>query len=286
MCLECGRRFASEGWQCPACGHEPPRDGFVLFAPELADANDGFEIESFEHLARQEPTSFWFRSRNRLVVQMLRRYFPEARSLLEIGCGTGFVLSGVREALPQIALTGSELYTAGLRFAAGRLPGATLYQMDCRHIPFDSEFDVICALDVLEHIEEDEAAMAEMFRAVRPGGGVIVSVPQHPWLWSAGDDYAHHKRRYRRQDLVRKLEAAGFQVLKATSFVAFLLPLMAVSRARQRDLKSYDPASEYGAPRVADRAMEAVLDAERWLIARGASLPAGGSLVAVARRPS
>jgi 2-polyprenyl-3-methyl-5-hydroxy-6-metoxy-1,4-benzoquinol methylase len=284
VCLECEQRFESDSWRCPRCRHEPERGRFMLFAPEQADSNDGFDVDSFDLLARLEPTSFWFRSRNRLIVQLLGRHFPDAKNLLEIGCGTGYVLSGVHEAMPQLNLAGSELYTAGLGFASTRLPGATLYQMDCRHIPFEAEFDVVCAFDVLEHVEEDEVALAEMFNAVRPGGGIIVSVPQHKWLWNAGDDYAHHKRRYRRSELRAKLVAAGFDVVRMTSFVTLLLPVMALSRSRRRDLRTYDPKSEYQAPRAIDRAMESILEAERWLIRRGISLPAGGSLVAVARR--
>jgi SAM-dependent methyltransferase len=285
VCLQCAQRFDSEDWRCPRCHKEPASGQFPLFAPDLAESNDGFELESFEHLARLEPTSFWFRSRNRLILQLLRRHFPGARSLLEIGCGTGFVLSGLRAGLPELQLAGSELYTAGLEFAARRLPGTALYQMDCRRIPFEAEFDVVCAFDVLEHVEEDGTALAAMFQATRPGGGIIVSVPQHPWLWSAGDDYAHHKRRYRRADLRSKLTAAGFEIVRVTSFVSFLLPVMALSRSRQRDPRTYDPTSEYRTPRAVDRAMESVLESERWLIGHGVSLPAGGSLVAVARRP-
>ncbi len=286
VCLSCHEHFEQETWQCPSCGRTPVANRFFLFAPEQAEANDGFELQSFEKLARLEPTSFWFRSRNRLVVQLLRRYFPDARRLLEIGCGTGFVLAGLRNALPQLALVGSELYQAGLEFAAARLPGVELYQMDCRRIPFASEFDVICALDVLEHVEEDQVALAEIFRSVRPRGGVIVSVPQHPRLWSAGDDYAHHKRRYRRRELASSLRAAGFEVLKLTSFVSLLLPLMAVSRSRQRNMKTYDPTAEYRAPRPVDRIFEATLEVERWMIGTGVSLPVGGSLFAVATKPA
>jgi SAM-dependent methyltransferase len=252
----------------------------------MAEANDGFEVESFDHLALQEPTSFWFRSRNRLVIQLLRAHFPKAKSLLEIGCGTGYVLSGIKAALPELQLAGSEIYDAGLAYASRRLPGATLYQMDCRRIPFDREFDVVCAFDVLEHIDEDGAALGEMFKATRPGGGIIVSVPQHPRLWSAGDDYAHHKRRYTRGELRSRIEGAGFRVERMTSFVTFLLPLMALSRLRQRSAQGYDPQAEYRAPRSVDRVMEMTLEAERSLIARGASLPVGGSVVAVASRPA
>jgi SAM-dependent methyltransferase len=285
VCLSCDQRFDLDTWRCPNCGLEPRRDRFLLFAPELATENEGFDAASFELLARLEPSSFWFRGRNRLVVQMLRKHFPQARNLLEVGCGTGFVLAGLRTVLPDLNIAGSELYVAGLEFAAGRLPGVDLYQMDCRRMPFDSEFDVICALDVLEHVTEDDVAIREIFRSVRPGGGVIVSVPQHPWLWSAGDDFAHHKRRYRRDELVSKLRTAGFDVLQVTSFVSFLLPVLALSRANQRDPKTYDPQAEYRVPRAIDRALEGIGAVERGLISIGVSLPAGGSLLAVARRP-
>jgi SAM-dependent methyltransferase len=284
VCLSCGNKFEAADWRCPRCKFEPGGERFPLFAPDLAASNDGFEASAFARLTRQEPSSFWFRSRNRLVVQLLRRHFPAAKNLLEVGCGTGFVLSGIRDAIPELVLSGSDLYVDGLDFASRRLPGVELYQMDCRRLPFEAEFDVICALDVLEHVTEDDVALAEMFRSVRPGGGVVVSVPQHRGLWSAADDYAHHKRRYRRSELASKLSAAGFHVSRVTSFVSVLLPLMVASRAQQRDPSSYDPTTEYRMPRMVDRTLETILDAERWLIERGISLPAGGSLFAVATK--
>ena len=260
--------------------------GFRLFAPDLADSNEGFEVGAFERLARLEPASFWFRSRNRLVIQLIRRHFSQARSLLEIGCGTGFVLAGVNEAMPEVRLVGSDLHPAGLAFAAQRVPGAELYQVDARRIPFDSEFDVVIALDVLEHVEQDDRVLTELLKALKPGGVAIIAVPQHPWLWNASDDFAHHKRRYRRPELQIKLRRAGFELLQTTSFVSLLLPLMALSRAIQRRRRTYDPSGELRIPGPLDRGFEALLETDRWLIRRGFSLPAGGSLVAVARRPS
>jgi 2-polyprenyl-3-methyl-5-hydroxy-6-metoxy-1,4-benzoquinol methylase len=285
-CVRCARSFEGDGWRCPACGFEPPSHGFRLFAPELADSSEGFDIGAFERLALVEPTSFWFRSRNRLVIQLLTKYFAQARSLLEVGCGTGFVLSGINDARSGLMLVGSDLHPAGLAFAQRRVPDAELYQMDARHIPFDSEFDVVLALDVIEHIQEDEAVLTEIFKAVKPGGGAIVSVPQHPRLWSANDDFSQHKRRYTRGELKSKLRNAGFEVRQVTSFVTTLLPLMLVSRMRQRDLATFDPSGEYRSPRVVDRVFEGLLETERWVIGKGASLPAGGSLFAVATKPA
>ena len=75
-------------------------------------------------------------------------------------------------------------------------------------------------------------------------GGIILTVPQHPWLWSQADTYAHHVRRYIKQDLITKLQQTGFKVVKVTSFVSLLLPLMLLSRLNQRSSKNYDPTSE------------------------------------------
>ena len=98
------------------------------FAPELALESEGFEAGYFARLAEQEAGNFWFRSRNRLLIWALERYFPNAKNFLEIGCGTGFVLSGLRKAFPNLVLSGSEVFTEGLGFAAARLPGVDCFR--------------------------------------------------------------------------------------------------------------------------------------------------------------
>jgi len=239
----------------------------------------GFDASRFEALAAVEQEHFWFRSRARLIVWALRRHFPRAQSLLEIGCGTGNVLAAIKETgLNRVV--GSEALPEGLAFAARRVPGAELLQMDARRIPFRDEFDVVAAFDVIEHIEEDAQVLGGMFAACRSGGGVIVTVPQHAWLWSERDERARHRRRYARRDLLRKLAAAGFQRPWATSFVSLLLPLMVLSRRRR--LSASDELEIGGAT---NRALGAVMALERALIAAGLRLPAGGSLLAVAHKP-
>jgi ubiquinone/menaquinone biosynthesis C-methylase UbiE len=202
---------------------------------------------------------------------------------LEIGCGTGFVITGLRAKFPQVSFTGSEIFLAGLRFAADRLPGVQLLQMDARHIPFKEEFDVVGAFDVLEHIEEDEAVLTEMFRAVRPGGGIMITVPQHPWLWSQLDDLSYHKRRYTRRELLTKVRAAGFEVKLVTSFVSFLLPLMYLSRLRKKR-GEIDIQQEFKIGHTVNLALSAVMRFETMLIRSGIRIHAGGSLLLVATK--
>src|SRR5579871_2092626 len=136
VCVACAQPFSSPTWVCPACGHAPPvLGGHVAFAPELAVQGSGFKAEYFAELASLEAHNFWFRSRNRLLTWTMRRYFPKAQSFLEIGCGNGYVLMGMRRALPKLTLAGSEIFSAGLDFAAQRLPGVDLFQMDATNIP-------------------------------------------------------------------------------------------------------------------------------------------------------
>lgn len=286
-CVDCQARYASHDHRCDRCGSGPAEiAGFPAFAPALAHAGGGYDADLFATMAALESDSFWFRSRNALITWAIAAHHPRPTSILEIGCGTGFVLSGVAQRFPGAALHGSEIFVDGLAFAKQRLPGAELMQMDGRDIPFDEEFDVIGSFDVLEHIEEDREVLAQMHTALRPGGLLVLSVPQHRWLWSPADDHAHHVRRYTARELHEKVRAAGFEVLRSTSFVSLLLPLMVLSRWRsRRSTKAYDPAQEMRLPPVLDRWLGVVMAAERFSIRRGVTFPLGGSRLVVARRP-
>jgi SAM-dependent methyltransferase len=285
-CLRCEAGFSGTDWRCTQCGYEPARiGGYPAFAPEQAQGASGYDPAHFAELARLEAGNFWFRARNRLITWAIARHFPGARSLLEVGCGTGFVLSGIATAFPGLRLAGSEAATEGLAFAQARAPGASLLQMDARRVPFRDEFDVVGAFDVIEHIEDDRAVLAEMRAAAVPGGGVLLTVPQHPWLWSEYDARAGHLRRYRARELAAKIAGAGLEIVRMASFVALLLPFMYLSRRAQRAPgPGYDPLAELRIAPWANRMLECVLGAERAFIRMGMKFPAGGSLLVVARR--
>jgi SAM-dependent methyltransferase len=282
VCLACSARFSSADWTCPECGNAPARNGFLRFTSEEELA--GFPQESFEHLPEQEERSFWFHGRNRLIDWALHEYFSAAASFFELGCGTGVVLAALHASRPSLSLAGGEPFAAGLEVARSRVPDVPLYQLDGRRLPFDEEFDVAGAFDVLEHIDEDEAVLEQLHQAVKPGGGLLVSVPQHPWLWSTVDDFSQHRRRYRAVELVQRVENAGFRVVRKTSFVSLLLPAVAFSRWRGRGRETCDPMEEFRLPGAVEVVFGAALRAERGLIRLGTSFPVGSSLLVVARR--
>lgn len=285
VCPSCGAQSIHAETGCAQCGFVPTRvDSFLAWAPELAKHNDGFHEESFEGLARVEAGNFWFRARNAIIIWALRKYFPAFDSLLEVGCGTGFVLSGIARAFPKTRIAGSEIYTAGLAFAAQRLPSVELLQMDARKLPYVAEFDVVAAFDVIEHILEDELVLQNFHRAIKPGGGCLITVPQHMWLWSPVDEEACHQRRYSARELHDKVEAAGFRILRSTSFVTFLLPLMLASRIAARRSGTSGGSEALQLNPLVDRILSGVMRAEHLLIKIGMSFPIGGSRLVILQR--
>jgi SAM-dependent methyltransferase len=159
----------------------------------------------------------------------------------------------------------------------------TLLQMDSRRLPYVEEFDVIGAFDVIEHIDEDEVVLAEMHRACRPGGGIILTVPQHRWLWSGADEASHHVRRYQAGEFRRKVEAAGFSLVRSTSFMTLLLPMLLAARVGPCR-KAQDLAAELTIPRWFNRLLAAIAALDYTLIKAGFDLPCGGSRLLVARK--
>jgi SAM-dependent methyltransferase len=286
-CLACDAHYASSMADCPICGFRPVLvEGFNAYAPDFAYDSEGFKSSYFSDLARLEENNFWFRSRNQLILWALDKYCHNFQSFLEIGCGTGYVLSGVSKRFPDTTLNGSEIFTAGLNLATSRLPSANFMQMDARDIPFVEEFDVIGAFDVLEHIEDDIQVLKQVHTALKPQGFMLLTVPQHARLWSTIDEYACHVRRYAASDLQHKLEATGFQLVRSTSFVTTLLPAMMVSRFFRKKVSvgNFEASAELKISSWLNFLFFQLLCGEIVLIKKGLDLPVGGSRLVVAKK--
>ena len=285
-CLECNKIFSMDVLFCPSCGYLPEQlNGIEAYAPEFVNDGGGFKPEYFSELFRLEAENFWFRARNEIIIWALRTFQPEAARFLEVGCGTGFVLSGIDRIFPEMALSGSEIFLAGLSHAKKRLPSAHFMQMDARRIPFFEAFDAIGAFDVLEHIEEDEVVLAQVHRALKPGGVLLLTVPQHPWLWSTSDEYACHVRRYTSNEIDNKVLSAGFELKRSTSFVTSLLPAMMLSRTLQGLwTDNFDPSSELKINPILNKCFYGLMKLELAGIKLGINYPIGGSRLIVAKK--
>src|SRR4030095_5163177 len=144
---------------------------------------------------------------------------------------------------------------------------------------------VVGVFDVLEHLVEDNRALGQMFNAARPGGGLLVTVPQQRYLGSASDEHAMHQRRYSCAELRHKVESTGFQIERITSFNSLLFPIMVWSRMQQKRDQEFQRWRDLEINPTLNRILESILKLERLLIEKGLSFPVGGSLLLIGRRP-
>jgi SAM-dependent methyltransferase len=213
----------------------------------------------------------------------------ERARVLDVGCGTGVTL---RE-LPgrwRVA-AGCDASAQGLAYCRQRGLRA-LVRADAGRLPFASGcMDLLLALDLIEHLDDDAGCLGEIARVCRPGGHVLVHVPAFPVLWNDKDVLNHHRRRYRRRELLRLLESCGLlaeRVLYINFFIfpAALLAALSIRLLHRRRLEMPDPRSLdrlYAIPPALNRAMTALLDLERRLN-RQVRLPFGVSLLCLARK--
>lgn len=280
----------SDKYFCRRCAHfYPILDGIPMFVDQDMVINS-FDVLSFEFLFEMEQKHFWHVGRKEIILDVLRRDIPNlARSrMLEVGCGNGSVLAFLRQ--NGINIEGGDIFFEGLKFCRQRASSVALYQIDALSLPFNNDYEVIGIFDVLEHIEDDERALAEMNRALKAGGKLILTVPAHKFLWSRHDEASHHKRRYSRMELIAKLERYGFTVNKATYYVFFCFPVLAAMRLlsklfrnKKHEKDDIKTSLELKTIAVINDAFLASLRLERYLI-RHLNLPFGASLLVLAAK--
>ena len=227
---------------------------------------------------------WWFRGRRAILARLIGGLdLPRPARILEVGCGPGGNL-GMLKTFGDV--TGMEPDAASRAYAAehaqvpvegGALPGA---------LPFaPASFDLACAFDVIEHVEEDAASVAAIAGLVKPGGYVAATVPGQPWMWSRHDELHHHKRRYRMRAYRALFEAAGLEIVKASHFNTLLFPPIAAVRALKMATDSSAADDDATPPAPLNGLLAGLFAAERhWL--RRADLPTGVSMVVIARRPA
>jgi SAM-dependent methyltransferase len=230
-----------------------------------------------------EDRHWWFRARRRVISSLLARAsLPPSPRILDAGCGTG------RNLLEFGSLghaTGVDTSPRAVEFCRGR-GVQDVRQAAVEHLPFeDSSFDLVLATDVIEHVDDDAAALRELRRVTAPEGRLILTVPAYGWLWSSHDESVHHRRRYTAPRLRERVVAAGWAPAVETYFFSTVLPPVAVVRTVRRRT-GWNGKSDLALPPPAlNRLLELTVRGEARLIERGLRLPAGVSvgMVCVAR---
>jgi len=234
----------------------------------------------YRQMAELDQRHWWYRARREVLAQLIRREAmppPNAR-LLEIGCGTGHNLEMLGGFGSVDAL---ELDDEARAIAEQRLGRQVLSAPlpELAGVP-DGAYDLIAALDVIEHIEDDAAALAAIAVKLKPGGKFLMTVPAHQWMWSAHDVVNHHKRRYSKGGLRRLIGASPLKLEKLGYFNSLLFPLAMADRLASR-VRGKDDADLKLPSAPLNGALERIFAIERHLVGR-LPLPPGLSLFAVA----
>jgi SAM-dependent methyltransferase len=230
---------------------------------------------------RVEDRHWWYRGRRRVLDLVLAGLgLSSGARILDAGCGSG---RNMIDLARYGSVTGIELSDTSVALARDRQVGEVLAG-SVLEMPFaDDSFDLAVSLDVIEHLQDDEAALRELRRVLAPGGTLLVTVPAYQWLWSAHDEINHHHRRYNRSSLVAVADRAGWSCTLTTHFNSLLLPAAIALRALDRIHANATESSLdlWIPPAPVNRLLQQPLNLEAALIARGRRIPAGLSLLAV-----
>lgn len=227
---------------------------------------------------------WWFVGRKAVIASLLEQHLLPAdhRRVLDVGCGSGSTM----QMLGRFGDTyGLDPYRAALDFSRRRGLDRLLAGDACR-LPFaERSFELVTALDVVEHIDHDTAALAEMKRVLVPGGRLLLTVPAYQFLWSQHDVALDHFRRYTARMLRGRVEQAGLAIERLTYCISLLLPLAVVVRLseRLRPHRERPHAALIELPELLNRFCLATVRWEAWWLRHG-NLPCGVSVVCVARR--
>ena len=240
------------------------------------------ERKVYEQMAKLDSQHWWFTARRRILDGVIERIVkpPKEARILELGAGTGHNLAMLSRFGKVEA---SELDPIARDLASERLgrPVVEAALPDLSMFPAGA-YDLVALLDVLEHVPDDKASLHAIYQLLKPGGALLLTVPINPWMWSAHDVAHHHHRRYRKQEIRKLAEDAGFSIDLLSPFNSLLFPPIAAVRLVGKLTGKDDSDDAMPSPFV-NKTLDGVFGLERGLIGR-VPMPFGVSLVAVLRR--
>jgi len=244
----------------------------------------------FELISAIEDRHFWFRSRNSIISCLVRQITGKMEPgylVLEVGCGTGNVLNGLKDVCSDGVVIGMDLFLEGLKHARRRT-SCPLVRGDVQSLPFAKKFNLVGLFDVLEHLPDDMRVLADIHSLLTEDGLLILTVPAHPSLWSNFDESSHHCRRYEFDELKNKLIQSGYEIEYLTYYMASIFPFVWFER-RLKGLIDRRSANDQASDEL--RIVPIVNEMFAWLLAQEArliisrkSIPFGTSLIAIAHK--
>jgi SAM-dependent methyltransferase len=238
----------------------------------------------YERMAEHDQRHWWYRARREVLARLIetRIGLPADARILEVGCGTGHNL----DMLGRFGrVDATEIDGVARAMASGRL-GRKVVDAPLPLLPGVAAraYDLVAILDVLEHVEDDRGALATLAAKLKPAGRILITVPAHPWMWSAHDEINHHKRRYTRASLRAAVSDAGLKLDMLSWFNSLLFPAAAAARIAGRIAGNKDSGDALP-PAPVNALLESLFRLERYAIGR-LPFPPGLSLAAIVSSPS
>jgi SAM-dependent methyltransferase len=233
----------------------------------------------YDRMAELDELHWWYRARRDVLRELIKRRIrlPADARILEVGCGTGHNFQMLRT---FGRLDAVELDSAARAIASRRLGHAVMDSPLPQLTGVEMHaYDLIAVLDVLEHLDEDRAALVSLAARLKPAGRILITVPAHPWMWSAHDEVNHHKRRYTRRTLAAAVSDAGLKLETMRWFNSLLFPLAAAARLAGR-ITGREDSDDKLPPAPVNLLFEKIFGLERYAIGR-VPLPPGVSLAAI-----
>lgn len=234
----------------------------------------------FEKMFREERSNWWYLARRRITVGYVKGVWRNGSNLkildLATACGSNFEYFGEFG-----KVIGTDISSESLKFC--RMSGFSPFvQADAQKLPFlESSFDLVLGLDCLEHFEDDGGVIKQVYGILKQGGRFIVTVPAYMQLWSEHDEAYHHRRRYTRGELVKKLHEHGFEVEFCSYWTFSLLPSVYIFRAIKRHLGGNgSPKSDFffKLPSIIEKSLATIQFLEAMVIKHRISFPCGVNL--------
>lgn len=238
------------------------------------------ETSAYEEMAQVQRSHWWFKARREILADQIKRLgLDKNADLLEIGCGPGGNIEMLKEFGNVSAI---ELDDFAREYATG-LTGVKVVRDQLPTLAsISQQFDLVCMFDVLEHVEEDDESLAALKKALKPEGTLLLTVPAYQWLFGRHDEILHHRRRYSRAQLEKKLLAAGYRIRSGSYFNSLLFPVVAVTRLIELVLKPESAVGSKMPGRLLNAIFYRIFKLELWIL-RLTTLAFGTSIIVAAQ---
>ena len=242
------------------------------------------ELAEYKNIFDHEKTHFYYVGTHNALIELLKKYIPKKTGniILDAGCGTGALMKKLKN---FGTIWGIDASSEAIKFA--KLNGLKqVKKASIEDIPYkNNQFDAVISIDVLYHraVKSDLKALLEFKRVLKPDGILITKNPAHNWLRGAHDIVIHTKRRYSKEEFGRKLNKAGFEILKLSYINMFFLPLAILKRLSENIYNAKPTSDVKKLPKQVNKLLINIYNIETKFLIKG-TIPIGLSLFAVARK--